>query len=76
LADSFGGKDDLEGADRFKLGRWTTLTTGAPVLEGALDCALERRSNVTTPSLLSADLVDYTADPARELLTSFRSGYR
>lgn len=44
LADSFGGKGPLKGADRFADGRWTTLKTGAPVLLGAvgvLDCRLE-----------------------------------
>lgn len=44
LADSFGGKGPLKGADRFDPGRWGTLSTGAPILHGAvgaLDCELE-----------------------------------
>ena len=44
LAGPFGGKGDLKGADRFQLGSWTTLATGAPVLEGAagvIDCQIE-----------------------------------
>jgi flavin reductase (DIM6/NTAB) family NADH-FMN oxidoreductase RutF len=44
LADSFGGKGSLKGADRFEPARWGSLATGAPVLHGAvgsLDCELE-----------------------------------
>lgn len=44
LAETFGGKGALKGADRFEAERWTTMTTGAPVLKsaiGALDCVLE-----------------------------------
>src|SRR5262249_58756168 len=44
IADVFGGKGELKGADRFKIGQWQTLATGAPVLAnalGAMDCTLE-----------------------------------
>ena len=43
LADVFGGKSDLKGADRFATASWTTLATGAPILlgaVGAIDCEL------------------------------------
>lgn len=43
LADSFGGRGTLKGTDRFEAGRWKTLSTGAPILSGAvgaIDCAL------------------------------------
>jgi flavin reductase (DIM6/NTAB) family NADH-FMN oxidoreductase RutF len=41
IADAFGGRSGIKGADRFALGEWTTLETGAPVLRTALaafDC--------------------------------------
>jgi flavin reductase (DIM6/NTAB) family NADH-FMN oxidoreductase RutF len=44
VADSFGGKGDLKGAQRFATRAWSTLTTGAPALDGAvatIDCKLE-----------------------------------
>src|SRR5215470_8125448 len=44
MADVFGGKGTLKGAERFEAGAWTTLSTGAPVLKsalGAMDCRLE-----------------------------------
>jgi flavin reductase (DIM6/NTAB) family NADH-FMN oxidoreductase RutF len=43
VADAFGGKAGLSGADRFAAGEWTTLATGAPVYKQALgvfDCAV------------------------------------
>jgi flavin reductase (DIM6/NTAB) family NADH-FMN oxidoreductase RutF len=44
VADAFGGKAGLTGADRFSDGDWTVLATGAPVFKNALgvfDCAVE-----------------------------------
>ena len=41
LADRFAGRDGARGVERFAQGAWTTLVTGAPVLEDALaafDC--------------------------------------
>ncbi|WP_395667149.1 flavin reductase [Methylocella sp.] len=43
VADVFAGKGGLSLEERFRTGSWTTLSTGAPVLEGALasfDCRL------------------------------------
>jgi flavin reductase (DIM6/NTAB) family NADH-FMN oxidoreductase RutF len=44
LVASFAGKGELKGADRFLLGNWTSLVTGAPVLKGAsgvIECKVE-----------------------------------
>ncbi|BBE70680.1 flavin reductase family protein [Oharaeibacter diazotrophicus] len=44
VADAFGGKSGLAGADRFVPAEWTTLATGAPVLSAALgvfDCVVD-----------------------------------
>lgn len=41
LADVFAGRGGLKFADRFSVGEWTTLKTGAPVLQSAVvafDC--------------------------------------
>ncbi|CAH1655195.1 FMN reductase (NADH) NtaB [Hyphomicrobiales bacterium] len=43
-AEAFGCKTALKGADRFRVGEWGTLTTGAPILAsalGAFDCEVE-----------------------------------
>src|SRR4051794_4940366 len=43
IADAFAGRSGLQGSDRFTLGRWENLATGAPVLTTSLvsfDCRL------------------------------------
>jgi flavin reductase (DIM6/NTAB) family NADH-FMN oxidoreductase RutF len=73
----FGGRTELQGADRFTKGTWTTLTTGAPVLAdavGVLDCELEEtieRGAVIAIGRLVANSVSANARP----LVSFRGGY-
>jgi flavin reductase (DIM6/NTAB) family NADH-FMN oxidoreductase RutF len=44
LAIDFGGRGALKGADRFKPDEWATLSTGSPILQGAvgaIDCRVE-----------------------------------
>lgn len=44
LAQRFAGGDGFQGLDRFRAGNWSTLDSGAPVLDDALavlDCKLE-----------------------------------
>ena len=41
ISDTFAGRRPTPGGDKFEVGQWTTLSTGAPVLEDALvafDC--------------------------------------
>jgi flavin reductase (DIM6/NTAB) family NADH-FMN oxidoreductase RutF len=45
LADKFGGRAGVSGADRFKAEEWETLATGAPVFKaalGAFDCTVDQ----------------------------------
>lgn len=51
LSEAFSGKGDLSQADRFALGNWQTLQTGAPVLTNALasfDCRIIQMHEVAT----------------------------
>jgi flavin reductase (DIM6/NTAB) family NADH-FMN oxidoreductase RutF len=44
VADAFGGRAGISGADRFAPGEWQVLTTGAPVYSdalGAFDCEVD-----------------------------------
>jgi len=44
IADIFGGRSELKGADRFSTATWGKLSSGAPVLQdaaGVIDCVLE-----------------------------------
>lgn len=79
LAASFGGSGPLKGADRFEAGKWTALSTGAPVYAnavGALDCKLEEMIERHGVMIAIGRLVDYSSNPDREPLISFRGGYR
>jgi flavin reductase (DIM6/NTAB) family NADH-FMN oxidoreductase RutF len=77
MANIFGGRTPFQGADRFTKGTWTTLSTGAPVLVGAvgvLDCTLEEiidRGTMIALGRLVANSVSANARP----LVSFRGGF-
>jgi flavin reductase (DIM6/NTAB) family NADH-FMN oxidoreductase RutF len=79
LADSFGGKGDLKGADRFEAGRWSALKTGAPVLigaVGALDCLLEETIERHDTIIALGRLVAFTGSGGNvPPLISFAGGW-
>lgn len=61
IAEAFAGKTAAKGAARFTAGHWTTLQTGAPILEDAVsafDCTLdqviERQNTVIVIGLVAA----------------------
>jgi flavin reductase (DIM6/NTAB) family NADH-FMN oxidoreductase RutF len=79
LADMFGGKGGVRGADRFTPGRWKRLTTGAPILDnaiGALDCTLEDTLERFETVIAIGRLVDFSGRSDGEPLLFFRGGYR
>jgi flavin reductase (DIM6/NTAB) family NADH-FMN oxidoreductase RutF len=79
LADVFGGKGGVRGADRFAPGRWGTLTTGAPILGdaiGALDCVLEETIERFETVIAIGRLVDFACRADGDPLLFFRGGYR
>jgi flavin reductase (DIM6/NTAB) family NADH-FMN oxidoreductase RutF len=54
VAEQFSGKTGLKGEDRFTGSSWSVLTTGAPVLQGALaslDCQLSDQHGFSTHSI-------------------------
>ena len=70
LARAFGGEGGLEMAERFALGSWRTLVTGAPILEGArmsLDCVITDVQTVHTHFVIAGEAVakgELRNDPA------------
>lgn len=55
IAGRFAGRDKVYGAERFAVGDWSTLATGAPVLCDALtvfDCVLETEHDSPTHAIL------------------------
>jgi flavin reductase (DIM6/NTAB) family NADH-FMN oxidoreductase RutF len=78
IADLFGGKGTLKGADRFNVGRWQTLTTGAPVLAnalGAMDCTLEDTIERGGICIVVGRVVDVLVGSGGDPLIHFRGGY-
>jgi len=78
IADMFGGKGELKGAQRFEIGSWKTLTTGAPVLEsalGAMDCRLEETIERHGICIVLGRVVDVMIAAGASPLVHFRGGY-
>ena len=78
IADLFGGKGTLKGADRFNVGQWQTLTTGAPVLAnalGAMDCTLEDTIERGGICIVIGRVVDVLVGNGGNPLIHFRGGY-
>lgn len=60
LARVFAGMTDLKGSDRFSIGQWQPMATGAPLLHGALagfDCVLEQIVDWTSHTILIGRVV-------------------
>jgi flavin reductase (DIM6/NTAB) family NADH-FMN oxidoreductase RutF len=78
LADIFGGKTDISGARRFETAAWTTLVTGAPILEqavGAIDCELVEKIEKYEVEILLGLVVGTCGDPTLAPLVHFRGQY-
>ncbi len=78
LADIFGGKSDVKGPDRFTTATWTTLATGAPILEGAvgaIDCELVETIERYNVVMILGRVVATASHPEAIPLLHFRGGY-
>ncbi|ATU73985.1 FMN reductase [Komagataeibacter rhaeticus] len=68
----------LEQAERFRAGHWSTLTSGAPVLEEAvlsLDCRIERIVEVGTHSVMFGVVESLRSSTPRGGLVYFNRTY-
>jgi flavin reductase (DIM6/NTAB) family NADH-FMN oxidoreductase RutF len=60
VADTFAGRSDLQGGDRFSVGQWGQLSTGAPLLTTSLvafDCRLTDARLVATHHVIIGEIV-------------------
>lgn len=76
LSNAFASK--LSSDERFKLGTWTQLATGAPVLEDALasfDCEIENIQQVGTHSIFMCRVVAIKQSEQEESLVYFNRAY-
>jgi flavin reductase (DIM6/NTAB) family NADH-FMN oxidoreductase RutF len=78
VADMFGGKSAVKGADRFEAGRWGTLTTGAPTFNdaiGIIDCTLEKTVEHYSTTIAVGRVVDHSVRSSGDPLIFFRGRY-
>lgn len=79
IADIFGGRRGLGGAERFGTGQWTSLTTGSPVFADAvlaLDCEVAQVFEHEGTQLVVGRIVDSVADAGRQPLIFAGGRYR
>ena len=77
VADIFGGRGELKGSDRFTVGKWSELVTGAPVLTtavGALDCVLLETIERFETFIAIGKIVGHVANPQARPLVYFGGG--
>lgn len=75
LADAFAGRAPHLSDDRFSLGRWRTMVTGAPVLCDALcafDCRVSRTFDVSTHCIVVGDVLAVASTLSEPLVFSDR----
>jgi len=78
LSDLFAGRGGMEQEARFAHANWYTLTTGAPVLEGALaafDCRLTGWHEHETHYILHGQVVDVAHTHRSDALLYLNRGY-
>jgi flavin reductase (DIM6/NTAB) family NADH-FMN oxidoreductase RutF len=78
VAERFSGKTGLQGEARFDGLLWSTLATGAPVLDGALatlDCHLEEQHDFATHSIFIGAVADGNFRAEAQPLLYFRNDY-
>ena len=78
IATLFSTKE-LPIAQRFAAGRWSTLVTGSPVLEGAIasfDCKVVERLERGTHSVIFCEVQAVRSTPGTEPLIYVDRGYR
>ena len=78
ISDAFAGYSGLEREDRFSLGVWHTLATGAPVLSGAavsFDSRIVGRTEVGTHSVMFCEVAAIGAGSVHEGLIYWGRAY-
>lgn len=79
VADSFGGKGSLKGADRFEAGRWQAGITGAPVYAGAIgaiECSLAETFRYHATTIAVGRVVAFRLSEKGDALVFYRGQYR
>ncbi|MDM9628214.1 flavin reductase [Rhizobium sp. S152] len=78
LADAFSGRTHLTNEERFAVGKFATLVTGAPVLEDALasfDCRVTEIKEMSTHHIIFGEVVGVRVSDARPALLYMNRNY-
>lgn len=80
LAGAFSGRTGLKGEDRFHVEgfNWSTMKTGAPILEGALaalDCEVTEEQSFSTHTIFIGAVRDGAVSDAHKPLLYFRGDF-
>jgi flavin reductase len=79
IADVFSGRTGVSGSDRFAVGRWTTLSTGSPVLEAAVvafDCRIIEVRSVASHNVFFGAVEAVRLGPAGQALVYHDRAYK
>src|SRR5437588_1207957 len=79
IADIFAGRTGLAGTDRFATGRWTTLSTGSPVLASAViafDCRIIEVRSVGTHNVFFGAVETVRIGPSGRVLVYHDRAYK
>lgn len=79
VADVFASRTDAPGGDKFAVGRWTTLATGAPVLDAlaSFDCEVQSAELVGTHHVIIGSVrAVQVSDDGAPLIYGMRSYLR
>ncbi len=79
IADIFAGRGDISWEERFNIGEWSPLETGAPVLSSALvsfDCRVSGTSTVSSHKVVFGEVVAVYLGKPGEALTYYERRYR
>jgi flavin reductase (DIM6/NTAB) family NADH-FMN oxidoreductase RutF len=79
IADLFAGRTGVFATERFATGAWTTLSTGAPVLESAVvsfDCRVVDVKSVASHNVIFGAVEAVRFGPAGEALVYHDRAYK
>ena len=79
ISDVFAGRSDLNGADRFEVGAWEPLVTGAPALVSSLvsfDCRLADAQLLATHHIVIGEILAIRMGQSRAALIYQGRAYR
>ena len=79
LVNSFAGKGDLKGAERFDPKLWTIMSSGAPIYNSAvmaMDCMVEEVIERKSVSIVIGQVIDLLINQDQSAIIYYKGNYR